>query len=61
MLRGSEQQIQEKVKGLPKEKTVGTHWNASDTERRLKEWSRLNSIHNYKLANEGNDEVQLPM
>jgi len=61
MLRGSEQQVKEKVQGLPKEKSVGTHWNLSDTERRLKEWNRLNSIHNYKLVNEGNTEVQLPL
>lgn len=60
MLRGSEEEVHKKAAGLPKEIVVGSHWTKTDIERRYKEWNRLNSIHNYKLVEQG-EQVQFPL
>lgn len=61
MLRGDEDFLKKRADNLPKEKTVGTHWNANDIERRFGEWNRLNSIFNYKLVDSNTKDIQFPL
>jgi adenylate kinase len=57
LLRGTEKEVHKKAEDLPNEKVVGTHWNPSDIDRRMREWNRNNSLNNYKAINENNSQL----